>query len=132
VAAERARAVEEASAREAARVKREIECQSDKQDPSIISWLGQAVRARATTDLDSQDSSPLRRPQQLKGGMPPTLSMWHQNEDGSITGVISNSRQFKPGTKITTSPARGKASDDSIITTVSGSKYLLERRRKVW
>jgi hypothetical protein len=53
------------------------------------------------------------------------LSRWTQNGDGSITGVISNSKNFKDGTKITTSPVRKGAKAGAVITTGSGSKYKL-------
>jgi hypothetical protein len=55
----------------------------------------------------------------------PVLSRWTQNADGSITGVISNSNNFKNGTKITTSPVRKGAKAGAVITTGSGSKYKL-------
>jgi hypothetical protein len=131
IADERARALEKVSAKEAARVKRETQGRGGKQDPGIMSWLGDAVKARATVDLDPQNSTPPpRSSQKLKAGKTPTLSMWQQNSDGSITGVISNSREYRPGTKITTSPIKGKASDDSIVTTISGSQYHLDRRKR--
>jgi hypothetical protein len=43
---------------------------------------------------------------------------------GSITGVISNSKDFRTGTKITTSPVKG-AEAGKIVTTASGSQYKL-------
>lgn len=55
----------------------------------------------------------------------PTLSRWKQNEDGSITGNIRNSRNFRNGQKITTSPVRRGAKAGTFVTTRSGSKYKL-------
>jgi hypothetical protein len=43
---------------------------------------------------------------------------------GSITGVISNSKDFRTGTKITTSPVKD-AKAGKIVTTESGSQYKL-------
>jgi hypothetical protein len=56
----------------------------------------------------------------------PILSQWTQNADGSITGRVSNSKDFRSGTEITTSPVRKGAKPGSVITTGSGSKYYLK------
>lgn len=55
----------------------------------------------------------------------PVLSKWKKNADGSITGRISNSKNFKAGTQITTSPIRGIAKAGAVVKTGSGSKYRL-------
>jgi hypothetical protein len=112
-------------------VKRETQSRRGTQDPGILGWFGDAVRARSTMDLDPQNSEPQSRSsQKLKAGKPPTVSVWYQNRDGSITGVISNSKEYEAGTKITTSPIPGKARDECIVTTVSGSQYYLDRRNR--
>ncbi len=54
----------------------------------------------------------------------PLLTQWKQNKDGSITGRISNSKVFRSGQKITTSPAK-KGAKKGVVTTNSGSKYRL-------
>jgi hypothetical protein len=56
----------------------------------------------------------------------PSLSRWRQNADGSITGIISNSKSFQKGTKITTSPVKKGATPGSIVKTGSGSQYYLK------
>merc|ERR1711957_396403 len=55
----------------------------------------------------------------------PQLSKWAQNSDGSITGLVSNSDNFRSGTKITTSPVRKGAKPGSVVKTGSGSQYRL-------
>ena len=61
----------------------------------------------------------------LKKIDPPTLSMWTQNEDGAITGFISNSEEYRTGTKISTSPMKASAKAGTIVQTTSGSRYRL-------
>jgi hypothetical protein len=55
----------------------------------------------------------------------PVLSNWRQESDGSITGNISNSKVFRQGQKITTSPVKKGAKAGTVVTTNSGSKYRL-------
>ena len=55
----------------------------------------------------------------------PSLSMWVQNSDGSITGYISNSPDYLTGTRVTTSSLKARASENSVVTTQSGSNYRL-------
>ncbi len=54
----------------------------------------------------------------------PLLTEWRQNRDGTITGCISNSRVFRAGQKIVTSPIK-KGVKRGVVTTNSGSKYRL-------
>ena len=56
----------------------------------------------------------------------PTLTKWYQNNDGSITGLISGSDVFAQGESITTSPVPTNPSKESVVSTVSGSKYFLD------
>jgi hypothetical protein len=56
----------------------------------------------------------------------PTLSRWRKNLDGSVTGLISGSKEFENNERITTSPiARGEVVSGKVIQTKSGSKYFL-------
>lgn len=56
----------------------------------------------------------------------PTISGWKLNGDGSISGRISGSTNFKQGELITTSPiSSGRIDSGSVVQTVSGSKYFL-------
>eukprot|EP00977_Amphora_coffeiformis_P004059 scaffold806_cov142-Amphora_coffeaeformis.AAC.2 len=55
----------------------------------------------------------------------PTLSKWKQNPDGSITGRITGSKNFRPNTEITTSPVKRGAQAGQTVKTSSGSQYFL-------
>lgn len=56
----------------------------------------------------------------------PTVSRWKKNSDGSITGIISGSKAFNDGERITTSAIKnGKISKGEVVVTGSGSKYFL-------
>lgn len=55
----------------------------------------------------------------------PTISQWKQNRDGSITGLISGSKDYTDGESITTSRITGKAKGGTTVSTTSGSRYLL-------
>ena len=55
----------------------------------------------------------------------PVLSNWKQDKDGTITGNITNSKMFRAGQKITTSPVKRGAKKGTVVTTQSGSKYRL-------
>ena len=56
----------------------------------------------------------------------PSVVRFKQNKDGSITGIVKNSKNFRNGTEITTSPVKRGAKIGDIVTTSSGSKYKLE------
>lgn len=55
----------------------------------------------------------------------PILSKWKKNLDGSVSGIITGSKTFNDGEAITTSPLKGDASPGSVVTTQSGSRYVL-------
>eukprot|EP00525_Craspedostauros_australis_P008784 CAMPEP_0198112352 /NCGR_PEP_ID=MMETSP1442-20131203/4213_1 /TAXON_ID= /ORGANISM="Craspedostauros australis, Strain CCMP3328" /LENGTH=196 /DNA_ID=CAMNT_0043769087 /DNA_START=120 /DNA_END=710 /DNA_ORIENTATION=- len=56
----------------------------------------------------------------------PTLRRWKQNADGSVTGLIRNSKNFANNTKVTTSPLpRNATAQKGVIKTVTGSQYRL-------
>jgi hypothetical protein len=57
----------------------------------------------------------------------PKLTRWRQNSDGTITGLVSGSRGFEEGQRITTSPiASGTIAAGEVVKTGSGSRYFLE------
>ena len=57
----------------------------------------------------------------------PRLSKWRKNGDGSITGLISGSANFREKERVTTSPiASGSVSSGEVVRTGSGSRYFLE------
>ena len=55
----------------------------------------------------------------------PVLSKWRQNNDGSITGMISGSNAYKDGESVTTSVITTKAEGGTVVKTKSGSRYYL-------
>ena len=64
-----------------------------------------------------------------KGAPPgvPTMKRWKFNKDGSITGIISGSKSFKDGERVTTSMiSRGRITRGEVVTTGSGSRYYLD------
>lgn len=61
----------------------------------------------------------------------PILTNWKQGTDGTVTGNISNSKMFRVGQKITTSPIKIGVKPGSIVTTVTGSKYRLSEQSEV-
>ena len=66
------------------------------------------------------DSSATPSPKAPRGV--PTLSKWYQNNDGSITGLISGSSSFSDGESVTTSSIQGNPAVDTVVSTASGSK----------
>ena len=56
----------------------------------------------------------------------PVVSRFRQNQNGSITGIVTNSKNFRNGTEITTSPVKRGAKVGDVVVTSSGSKYKLE------
>ena len=56
----------------------------------------------------------------------PVLSRFSQAADGSLTGIVSNSPNFRSGTRITTSPVPKGAKAGTVVKTSSGSQYRLE------
>ena len=83
-----------------------------------------ARKASPTFSLFGGGSSPKKA---AKAASPyPIVSKFTQGRDGSITGVVRNSKNFKTGAKITTSPVKKGAKAGEVVTTSSGSKYQLE------
>ena len=55
----------------------------------------------------------------------PVVRNWTQHADGSITGLIYQSADYKDGTQITTSPVPEGARVGYLVKTKAGTKYLL-------
>jgi hypothetical protein len=53
----------------------------------------------------------------------PVISSWTQGRDGSITGRISGSPNFRDGERVTTSPVSLSAAGGTVVQTSSGSRY---------
>ncbi|GKY97768.1 hypothetical protein MPSEU_000735000 [Mayamaea pseudoterrestris] len=67
-----------------------------------------------------------RRPVRTAPRGVPSISKWKENRDGSITGLISGSPNFRDGERITTSPiASGRIAAEETVRTGSGSRYFL-------
>jgi len=76
-------------------------------------------------DKDTGDDKSVQSAAALAPKGVPTMTKWRQNKDGSVTGLISGSSAFPNGESITTSPITTKdPSTDSVVTTVSGSRYV--------
>jgi len=63
---------------------------------------------------------------QAKNDGIPVIKNFKKNPDGSITGKIFGSSNFRNGVQITTSPVRGAVKSGAVVTTSSGSKYKLQ------
>lgn len=56
----------------------------------------------------------------------PAISGWKANADGSVSGSISGSPNFRDGERVTTSPiVKGRYGSGEVVTTGSGSRYYL-------
>jgi hypothetical protein len=82
---------------------------------------------RGTIALGSQQAKAVKKAAATptKNDGIPVLKNWRQEGDGAITGNISNSKVFRVGQKITTSPVPKGAKSGNVVTTSSGSKYRL-------
>jgi hypothetical protein len=56
----------------------------------------------------------------------PEVKRWKQNADGTITGFIYKSKNFKDGTRVTTSPVPVGSKRGSVVRTGSGNQYALK------
>jgi hypothetical protein len=98
--------------------------ESDKQNGLAASFFGGGTQDTEKTSIAPFFTGAATKKADAKVGAP-SLSMWTQNLDGSITGFISNSKDFRTGTKITTSPVKKGAKAGAVVTTGSGSQYRL-------
>ena len=98
---------------------------------SLFDLFGRGQAAEAEMDnkavAPSSPSKPKRAVAQVRKvsvaprGVP-TISQWKQNRDGSISGVITGSRDFNEEEPVTTSPIEGEAIGGAVVQTTSGSK----------
>lgn len=97
-----------------------------------------AKRASPTLTVAGSSKSPTislfglggnNEPGQVKSLAPkgvPTITGWKLNRDGSISGRIRESPNFRDGEQVTTSPiAQGRVESGSTVKTGSGSRYFL-------
>ena len=115
----------EAKARAAAAAKAQKEqedgreqqrAQDSKRKEVEANFFGRGDKEVATANNDIASGPPT--------GVP-VLSMWRKNSDGSISGLISGSPAYADGDAISTSPLKGEAISGSVVTTQSGSRYVM-------
>mmetsp|Transcript_2932 Transcript_2932/g.4030 ORF Transcript_2932/g.4030 Transcript_2932/m.4030 type:complete len:494 (+) Transcript_2932:42-1523(+) len=76
----------------------------------------------------ASDKAPaVAKPQQVSAAPRgvPTINRWKQNRDGSISGFISGSPNFREGEAVTTSPITSDPVGGAVVQTASGSRYFL-------
>ena len=90
---------------------------------------GDNAAAEATTTKAPPAAARAPAPKQPARTAPrgvPTISGWRKNGDGTITGNIRGSPNFKDGQKVTTSPiTQGTVNSGEVVKTGSGSRYFL-------
>jgi len=121
---------ETAKEREALRAER-LQKQLDAKQKREAEAQARALKGKGgtqavTTTTKTSNSSPFS----FFGAMgkqadPPTLKRWRQNRDGTITGMIYDSKSFVDGTRITTSPVARGAKNGTVVKTSGGSQYSL-------
>jgi len=102
-------------------------------DPDVFRSISQSVSSATInllglgkSDLEELPAPGAKSTKKAPMGVP-TLSRWRQNSDKTITGLVSGSRGFGEGQRITTSPiASGTISSGEVVKTGSGSRYFLE------
>ena len=102
-------------------------------DPDVFRSISQSVSSATInllglgkSDLEELPAPGAKSTKKAPMGVP-TLSRWRQNSDKSITGLVSGSRGFGDGQRITTSPiASGTIGPGEVIKTGSGSRYFLQ------
>ena len=129
-AAKKAKAQEAATKKEAMRV----EADKKKKQANIGRSLDKAsgtisIAAFFASErvVDNRKATPKKEATPVPRGVP-VLSGWRKNRNGSVTGKISGSNNFKDGETVTTSPIRDKDTIqvESVVQTKSGSKYYLK------
>lgn len=129
---------QEAKAKQAAK-KREAQArvsQAKKSSTISLFGLGQGsdvsttsspvvpAKKSPTLNVKQSPSQMIQKPVAPKGM--PTISGWKLNGDGTISGRITGSPNFKQGELITTSQIKnGRIESGSVVQTGSGSKYFL-------
>jgi len=93
-----------------------------KSKPKRVQRRGTIAIADNSPEKVSKKSS---KPTALPKDNIPVLKNWRQGEDGSLTGRVSNSQNFRDRELITTSSVRAGAKAGMVVRTQSGSKYRL-------
>merc|ERR1712176_318502 len=86
--------------------------------------LGGGDSAKTSPAPPAKQQKQAKKPAAPRGV--PAIVKWRLNSDGSISGRISGSRNFRDGEQITTSPiVQGRVERGSTVKTGSGSQYFL-------
>lgn len=127
MAAEKARKDQEAKARQTAK-QQAAQTVNKAKKSTTISLFNFGGGSESTTPAPAPAPKPQQKKQAKKAppkGVP-SLSGWKINGDGSVTGRISNSPNFREGQIVTTSPiAQGRIESGAVVKTGSGSQYYL-------
>ena len=128
LAAEKARRDQEAKAKQSAK-QQAVQTVNKAKKSSTISLFN---FGGGSEESATPAPAPAPKPQQKKQAKKappkgvPSLSVWKINGDGSISGRISGSPNFREGQIVTTSPiAQGRVESGSVVKTGSGSQYYL-------
>jgi hypothetical protein len=106
-----------------------LEATRKRQELAERKKRGEPDSSRKTPVVRLQTSSQPKKPQLSFFGADiavPEVKKWKQNPDGSVTGFIYKSRNFKDGTRVTTSPVPPGARRGTVVTTTAGTQYYLE------
>jgi len=97
---------------------------------SLFDIFGQTEKESSTSAAKSPTPPTTAAPRPMSAAPRgvPTISKWRQNSDGSVSGFISGSRNFKEGEAMTTSPIMGTVSGGMVVQTKSGSRYYLDEQ----
>lgn len=132
--AEEAKAVREAKSKQAIKPKPEAAAVAPVKGRPTISLFGlgggdDKVAPTPSPPANKKQPPAAAKKQAAKKQAPkgvPTLSGWRLNGDGSISGSINGSPNFRDGERVTTSPiANGRIDFGSVVKTGSGSQYYL-------
>lgn len=93
----------------------------------FASTLGRSTEVKET-EKEKRDASHVTKKTKKGGKKVKTVAVisdWEQNDDGSITGMVTNSEKFPDGDYITTTPLRNRAKAGRIVRTTGGTRYRL-------
>lgn len=128
LAAEKARRDQEAKAKQSAKQQAAQTVNKAKKSSTISLFNFGGGSEESATPAPAPAPKPQQKKQAKKAppkGVP-SLSVWKINGDGSISGRISGSPNFREGQIVTTSPiAQGRVESGSVVKTGSGSQYYL-------
>lgn len=120
-AAEKAKRDREAKAKQAAKAVEQTK------KSTTISLFGLGGNNADTVSISPPPQK--QQPSPVKPTAPsgvPTISGWRLTGDGSISGRISGSPNFRDGEQVTTSQiVQGRIESGSVVKTGSGSRYFL-------